>query len=93
MAQTQSIKCIKCGKILGMLDCSSGDFHAVHFIPVDVQEEKKGKSLDVDPKQRGDFNRAVEVKNKYRKQKDPQGNIGKGATNITCSCGQVNKII
>lgn len=86
MAATQSINCIKCGKVLGTLDCTSGDFHAIHFITAAQEEDKK-------PSSRVDFNQAIEAKNKYRKQRDPQGNLNKAGMNVTCSCGRVSKVI
>lgn len=95
MAQTQSVKCIKCGKVLGALDCQSGDFHAIHFINISseaaLDSGNKGKSK-AKVKTREDFTKALEVKNGYAKNKSPHCNLTDAAS-VTCECGQVNKII
>jgi len=95
MAETQSVKCISCGKVIGTLDCNSGDFHTIHFTSIKseaaLDRDSKSKSKAA-VKTREDFTKGLEVKNGYRKQKNPHCNLADGES-VICSCGQTNKII
>ncbi len=101
MARIQIIKCSSCGKVLGVLDATTGNFNAIAFGRAAEEPEKEpaGKDKPV-IKTRADVAKEIEKRNGYRvipvsehniysaKNKDENGN--EVQPTITCGCGYVN---
>lgn len=89
MAQTQSIRCIKCGKILGTVDALTGDYRGITFNQKMDRLEKEVAKIEDKPDKviKKTINKAG-----FRVNKEPTANLTDKKT-VTCgNCGQVNGI-
>ena len=91
MAQTQSIKCISCGKTLGVVDISTGDFKTITF---NTKWDKVDKIAAKDEKDQNKVIKKAISKAGYKVNKNPKFNLHDATTeySVTCSCGQANRI-
>ncbi len=87
MAQTQQIHCIACGKTIGVVDATNGNFNSIKYNKQWDKDEqiiaKEGENFTI---------KKAASKAGHRKDKEPAFAIADGQE-VICSCGQVNKII
>jgi len=91
MAQTQSIRCIQCNKVLGVINIPTGDFKGISY---SSKWDKGEKVIAKDEKDKNKVVKKTVTKEGHKVNKMASFNLidAKEQYTVTCSCGQVNGI-
>lgn len=90
MAQTQTIRCVKCGTILGTINNLTGDYRGITFNQKMDKLEKEVAKIEGKPDKT--IKKTV-TKAGFRVNEAATANLNdETKKTVTCACGQVNGI-